>query len=78
MSTRGKLNAGECEWGLEPLESPASKIPLPQPRVEKVTKRFWWPHPYARQAGLLWRNVVVAYRYYDAQGRELRGPSGSR
>lgn len=74
MSHRGKLNAGEREWGLQPLEPAVVKTPLSPPRVERVTKRFWWPHPYARQAGLLWRNVVVAYRYYDAQGRELSGP----
>lgn len=33
-------------------------------RIEKVYRRFWWPHKYAREAGLLWRKLVIGFRYH--------------
>lgn len=33
-------------------------------RIKPVYKRFFWPHPYARQARLLWVKLVVEYRHF--------------
>ena len=41
--------------------------------IKRVYRRFWWPHPYAREAGLLWRKAVVGYRYFF-DGCEVSGP----
>lgn len=38
-------------------------------------KRFWWPHPYAQEAGMLWVKLVVGYRYF-VDGIEWFGPCG--
>jgi len=27
-------------------------------------RRFWWPHPYARERRRLWVNVVIGYRHF--------------
>lgn len=40
-------------------------------RIEPVRRIFWWPHPYAD--GLLWRRVVVGYRYW-VDGAEVAFP----
>ena len=39
--------------------------------IVKLHQRFWWPHPYAREAGLLWFKLVVRYRYF-LDGHEVR------
>jgi len=39
-------------------------------QITPIKKRFWWPHPYAREAGLLWRKLTLAYRYY-VDGKEV-------
>ena len=58
--TRGRTLAGEREW-VAGARGSARRFRIE--RIEKVYKRFWWPHAYAREAGLLWRKVVVKYRY---------------
>lgn len=35
-----------------------------------IYKRFWWPHPYARERGLLWRKVTDDFRHF-VNGREF-------
>ena len=42
-------------------------------KITKVYRRFWWPHIYARERGLLWVKVVVGYRYY-LNGKEVNFP----
>lgn len=39
-------------------------------QIEPIYRRFWWPHPYAMEAGLLWRKLVIRYRYF-VDGREI-------
>lgn len=73
MERRGQLSAAEREFSLAPKE-PSFTQPTDGLRAEKVTKRFWWPHPYAKDRGLLWRNVVVGYHYYDARGQRVLMP----
>lgn len=41
---------------------------IPVIDVVPVYQRFWWPHPYAE--GLLWRKVLVRYRYL-VNGQEV-------
>lgn len=69
MTTHGKRIAGEREWGRRDHDGHVRN--RASFRAEPIYKRFWWPHPYARQAGLLWRKVVVGYRYFDTDGREV-------
>lgn len=70
-SSQGRRRAAEREWQLAPLAAKPEPPAASPARIERVYKRFWWPHPYARERGLLWRKVVVGYRYYDARGRQL-------
>jgi hypothetical protein len=39
-------------------------------QIVPIHRRFWWPHPYAREAGLLWRKLVIRYRYF-VDGHEI-------
>lgn len=32
--------------------------------IRKITKRYFWPHPYAKDRGLLWVKIVVGYEYF--------------
>lgn len=32
-------------------------------KITAKTKRFWWPHPYAAERGLLWVKLVIGYDY---------------
>jgi hypothetical protein len=42
--------------------------------IRPVRKRFWWPHPYARAAGLLWIKRVVRFGYFvDGVETDING-----
>lgn len=66
---RGKRLSDEREWGRRDHDGRVRE--RCSFRAERIYKRFWWPHPYARQRGLLWVKVVVGYRYFDTDGREV-------
>lgn len=69
MATHGKRLAGEREWGRRDHDGFVRE--RCSFRTEKVYKRFWWPHPLARQRGLLWVKVAVGCKYFDRDGREV-------
>lgn len=73
MSRRGQLNAAELEFRLAPKESSWFQ-PTEGLRVEKVTKRFWWPHRYARRRMRLYVTLVVGHHYFDARGARVYMP----
>lgn len=70
---RGQRLAAEQAYGVKDHDG---RVKHRADRLTKapVYKRFFWPHPYAREAGLLWRKVVVGYRYFDERGREVDFP----
>lgn len=70
-TTRGKRIAGEREWGRRDHDGRVRD--RASFRTERVYKRVWlWSRePYARDRRLLWVKVVVGYRYFDTDGREV-------
>lgn len=62
------------EWGPPPvdeLKAGTERNVAQNLVVLPVYKRFWWPHVYARERGLLCVKAVVGYRYF-IEGVETR------
>lgn len=67
--TRGKLLAGEREWGRRDHDGYVRERCYF--RAVPILKTFWWPHPLARSRCRLWARAVVGYRYFNTDGREV-------